>query len=155
MEESRKDSCVISGVLKSLRWLLILITMPLLAPESKTMTIITGEPVRPYEAIWRATCKVESDNNPLAIGDKHLKGKSYGIVQVRKTRLSDYHRKTGVMYSERDMFDPAKAKEVFMWYCTGSDMEIIARTWNGGEKGMQKKSTLKYWIKIKSELNGN
>ena len=30
--------------------------------------------------------------------------------------------------------------------------EILARNWNGGWKGYKKKSTLKYWNKVRKEL---
>ena len=33
-----------------------------------------------------------------------------------------------------------------------SDSEIIARNWNGGTYGYKKKSTIKYWTKVKSKL---
>lgn len=131
--------------------LFLSLTLSLKAPSDTRLVIVEGEAVKPFEAIWIATCKVESSNNPLAIGDRHLKDKSYGIVQVRRTRLNDYYNKTGIRYTEADMFDPAKAKAVFMYYCV-SDIETTARMWNGGEKGMQKKSTLKYWRKIQNEL---
>jgi hypothetical protein len=129
-----------------------LFTSVLKAPSYPSGVILQTEVVRPYEAIWNATCKVESNFNPFAIGDKHLKEFSYGIVQVRKARLSDYYAKTGVMYSEIDMFNPAKAKQVFMYYCQSLDIERISREWNGGAKGMTKKSTLIYWGKIQKAL---
>ena len=131
--------------------LFTLLTLNLTAPPDNRLVIVEGEAIRPYEAIWNATCKVESNFNPLAIGDRHLKHKSYGIVQVRRSRLSDYYNKTGIRYSERDMFDPVKAKEVFLYYCV-PDIETTARNWNGGERGMQKKSTLKYWRLIQKSL---
>jgi len=31
-------------------------------------------------------------------------------------------------------------------------LDEIARCWNGGKRGMQKKPTLKYWKLIKAEL---
>ena len=124
----------------------------LASPEPSGLLIITPEVIRPYDALFEATCRVESSGDRFAIGDKHMKEHSYGIVQIRKSRLDDYFRQTGIRYSVHDMFDVEKSKEVFMWYCTGQDFERIARCWNGGEKGMNKKSTLKYWKKIKSEM---
>jgi hypothetical protein len=121
------------------------------APNDKCLYIMETKPVRPYEALWNATCKVESDFNPYAIGDKHLKNSSYGIVQIRKTRLDDYYLQTGIKYSVKDMFDPIKSKKVFMHYAS-LDLEKTAREWNGGPKGMHKKSTIKYWKKIKKEM---
>jgi len=131
-------------------FLMCFIKLP--APGSGALMIVEAEAVKPFEQLWKATCKVESSNNPFAIGDKHMKAHSYGIVQVRASRLSDFYNKTGIRYSERDMFDTVKAKRVFMAYCTDLNMERITREWNGGKRGMQKKSTLKYWRLIQSEL---
>lgn len=122
------------------------------APDNPSMIIPVPEAIRPYEAIWQAVCTVESGGDIYAIGDKRLKHHSYGVAQIRESRLDDYYRKTGIRYSVTNMFDPAKAKEVFMYYCNGFDMEVIARTWNGGERGMQKKSTIKYWKLIQKAL---
>ncbi|MCE5225350.1 MAG: transglycosylase SLT domain-containing protein, partial [Porphyromonadaceae bacterium] len=114
--------------------------------------VFVSYPIRPYEKIWEAICKYESNNDPYAIGDKHLRHKSYGIAQIRKSRLDDYYQRTGIRYTIKDMFDPVKSKEVFMYYASCSDLEVIARRWNGGERGMDKKTTLKYWNQIKKHL---
>ena len=124
----------------------------LAAPPSGMLTLPVPEKLMPYEALWRATCKVESDFNRYAIGDRHLKNKSYGVAQIREVRLDDYYKQTGIRYHVKDMFCPDKSKEVFMYYCTTSDLEVLARWWNGGPKAMEKKSTVKYWDKIKLEL---
>jgi hypothetical protein len=123
----------------------------LTAPPNKELCIVTGEVIRPYEAIWQAVCYVESGGERFAIGDKHLKTHSYGIVQIRQSRLDDFYNKTGIRYSLTDMYDTLKSKQVFIYYCQG-DYETIARTWNGGEKGMNKKSTVKYWQKVQIKL---
>jgi hypothetical protein len=136
----------------SMIFIFLMFFLKLPAPGYASLVIVEGEAVNPFEQLWKANCKVESSGNPFAIGDKNLKSHSYGIVQVRLSRLSDFYNKTGIRYSERDMFDTVKAKRVFMAYCTDLNMERISREWNGGEKGMQKKSTLKYWMKIKKEL---
>lgn len=135
--------------------LLLFISIIAIAPESNNLVIITDEPLNPYERIWNATCRIESNFNSNAIGDLHLKRKSYGIVQIRKTRLDDYFIRTGIRYTEYDMFDPVISKEVFMFYALQylpSQIEEISRCWNGGERGMQKKSTIKYYEKIKTIL---
>jgi hypothetical protein len=131
----------------------ILLTMYftfLQAPPSGAGVIFEAEGVNPYEAIWNAVCQVESSGNPLAVGDKNLKLHSYGIAQIRQSRLDDYFRQTGIRYNETDMFCPVKSKQVFMFYCSqiGENPERIAREWNGGEQGMKRKSTLKYWDKV-------
>jgi len=121
-------------------------------PPHLEVVICKPEQINPYEAIWKATCKVESDNNPFAIGDKNLKKKSYGIIQIRESRLKDYYKKTGIHYSVTDMFDVKKSKEVFMFYCQNNNIEQIAREWNGGSRGMKKESTKKYYLKIQKAL---
>jgi len=124
----------------------------LTAPPSPAMVMFAPPEIKPYEALWNATCAVESNFNPYAIGDKHMKRWSYGIVQIRKSRLDDYYRQTGIRYTVTDMFDTDKSKEVFMYYCTGTDLERISREWNGGNRGMQKKSTKNYWKQIQKRL---
>ena len=130
---------------------ILLLSLPVSAPTQRALYIEQAEPIRPYEVIWNATCKVESNFNPHAIGDKNLKDWSYGISQIRQSRLDDFHRRTGIRYTTTEMLDPEKAKIVFMHYACDyhpSDNERISRCWNGGTKGMQKKATVKYYLKI-------
>ena len=127
----------------------------LLAPSSGTGVVFHAEGINPYSPIWNAVIQVESSGNPLAIGDTNLKRYSYGIAQIRQSRLDDYYKQTGIRYYETDMFCPMKSKEVFMHYavqCHYSESERISRLWNGGNKGMQKKSTKAYWKKITKHL---
>ena len=35
-----------------------------------------------------------------------------------------------------------------------SDAEVIARNWNGGPNGYKTSRTVKYWNKVKQQLNG-
>ena len=114
-----------------------------LAPQQKALYILQAEPIRPYEKIWLAVCKVESNFNPYAIGDVHLKNKSYGMVQIRQVRLDDYYQQTGIRYNTKQMFDTVRSKSVFMFYATQyrpDEIEKISRCWNGGVKGMKKRS---------------
>ena len=127
----------------------------LLAPVSRTGVIFASEVYNPYERIWQAVIQVESSGNQFAVGDTNLKRYSYGIAQIRQSRLDDYYRQTGIRYYETDMFDVEKSKAVFMWYAVQidyRDTERISRLWNGGNKGMQKKSTIPYWKKITKHL---
>lgn len=131
---------------------LLILTFRAYAPEYRELVIAEVAPTQPYESLWNATCYVETRFNTLAIGDTALVEHSYGIAQIRNERLQDYYLATGINYSVTDMFDPVKSKEVFMFYASGSDLEVIARTWNGGPTGMNKESTLEYWKLIKSQL---
>lgn len=136
--------------------LILTIFCRLQAPEFHQVLITKEIGIRPYERIWNAVIAVESNGNPLAIGDKHLKEHSYGIVQIRQSRLDDYFKQTGIRYTTYDMFDPAKAKSIFLHYATKigyKDPERIARCWNGGsENGMKYKATAQYWKLVQIQL---
>ena len=41
------------------------------------------------------------------------------------------------------------------YYHKDSSYEEIARCWNGGPKGLQKKQTKRYWKKVQNTLNKN
>jgi len=139
----------------TLTFITCLFCASLTAPPYPCISILAPVEINPYEAQWNATCHIESNFNVNAIGDLHLKEKSYGIAQIRQTRLDDYYRKTGIRYTTKDMLDPDKSKEVFMYYASQyepSQIEQISRCWNGGDRGMNKKSTKKYYLKIKNAL---
>jgi len=139
----------------TLAFIICLLPASLTAPPSPTMNIIAPDEIRPYEAVWNAHCSVESNFDTDAIGDLMYKEYSYGIVQIRRSRLLDYYLQTGIWYDVEDMFDVEKSKEVWMYYacqCDPWEIERIARLWNGGPRGMQKKSTIKYYLKINSAL---
>ena len=97
------------------------------------------------ERLWRATCYVETRNNPKSINRQEM---AFGIVQVRKIRLYDYFNETGKRYKLRDMLDTSKAKEVYMYYAEKNlDPETISRKWNGSGP-----MTTKYWNKVKKHI---
>jgi len=124
-------------------------------PQDKTLTIFEAPVIAPYEPIWNATCAVETNFDADAIGDLIYEEYSYGIVQIRRSRLMDYYLQTGIWYDVVEMLNPVKAKKVFMHYAMQihyADAERIAREWNGGPKGMKKKTTIKYYKKILAVL---
>ena len=130
-------------------FLLLLFTASLKAPNYTRVVIVQPEEISPYESLYRSVCKVESNNDPFAIGDKHLKEWSYGIVQIRQVRLDHYYDKTGIRYTTNDMFDPVKSKEVFMYFMMQyNDTDLAIRRWNGsGHK------TYAYLKKVKNMTN--
>ncbi len=139
------------------RMIMIILTLSiftfLTAPSFEACVILQGEVIKPYERIWEATCKIESSMNPLAYHLENNGSASVGIVQIQQSRLDDFKERTGIIFTLEDMYSPDKAKIVFMSYASEiKDYERIARCWNGGNSGMSKKSTLKYWNKIKAVL---
>lgn len=120
------------------------------APPPGIISIPQSDPVNPYEYLWVATCIVESNNKPHAVGDLHLSTHSYGIVQIRQSRLSDFNRSRAKHYTLPDMFDVTKSKEVWMWSASRyapDDIVSISRSWNGWTA-----QSLAYVEKIKSKL---
>ena len=105
---------------------------------------------------------VESRGNDSAIGDRHLGKPSVGCLQIRPIMVREVNRilkrkKKSLRYSMDDRFSRKKSIEMFMvwkdYYHDSSNFEEIARTWNGGPRGMKNKKTLGYWAKVKFELN--
>lgn len=105
---------------------------------------------------------VESRGNDSAIGDRHLGKPSVGCLQIRPIMVREVNRilkrkKKELRYTMDDRFSREKSIEMFMvwkdYYHDSDNFEEIARTWNGGPRGMKNKKTLSYWSKVKFELN--
>lgn len=98
-----------------------------------------------------------------AVGDKCLKNKAYGCLQIRKPCVDDVNKACGTKYKAEDCLGN---RELSFWiferymelYATkariGRDPtdQDRARIWNGGPNGWKKKSTLEYWKKVKKAL---
>ena len=110
-----------------------------------------------------ALIEVESGGDDGAVGDKELKHKSYGCLQIRQPCVDDVNRTQGTDYRSEDCLNN---RELSVWICeryivlyatekrlgrnpTGEDR---ARIWNGGPNGYKKKSTENYWQKVKKQL---
>jgi hypothetical protein len=109
---------------------------------------------------------VETNNNPDSIGDN---GRSYGILQIQRSVLSDVNRIYGTDYRHKDMFYEEASEEVFMLYlCYGREVflnkhcrfpteEEMVRMWNGGiYKGYKYNQTKVYYQKyldVKEGIN--
>ena len=135
--------------------LIFLFTLRAFCPMEQVLYLEQSEGVNPYDPVWRAICTIESNHNPKAIGDLNFKEYSYGIAQIRRSRLLDYYWQTGIWYNVTDMFSIEKSREVFMFYASQIDYrntEKICREWNGGNRGMAKRSTQKYYLKVKTRL---
>lgn len=109
---------------------------------------------------------VETNNKPDSIGDN---GRSYGILQIQRSVVSDVNRIYSTEYSHDDMFSEKASEEVFKLYmCYGREVFLkkhcrfpteseMVRMWNGGiYKGYTYKQTKSYYQKyldVKRELN--
>ena len=59
-------------------------------------------------------------------------------------------------YKNKDRYSRQKSIEMFIiwrdFHHKNDSDEIIARCWNGGPNGYKRKSTLRYWKKVKKAL---
>jgi hypothetical protein len=112
---------------------------------------VSALPVR--AGLWEAVCRVESNGNPLAVGDG---GRAAGIAQIWAITVRDVNRFAGTRYTLNDRFDPEKSRQMFRLYTEhygkGQSDEVKARIWNGGPTGNKKRATIAYWNKIKKHL---
>lgn len=116
-----------------------------------------------HETLVKALAHVESGNKDSAIGDKKLKNKAYGCLQIRKPVVDDVNNAYGTSYTAEDCLNN---RELSIWifekymelYATEARIgrtptdEDRARIWNGGPNGYKKDTTKKYWAKVKKEL---
>ncbi|HLP43934.1 MAG TPA: hypothetical protein VK145_01495 [Candidatus Nanoarchaeia archaeon] len=114
-------------------------------------------------ALVNALIQVESGGDDSAVGDKNLKNKAYGCLQVRQDCVDDVNRVYGTNYRAKDCLNDRalsiKIYELYMkLYATKKRLgreptdEDRARIWNGGPNGWKKSSTKKYWAKVKKKL---
>jgi hypothetical protein len=110
-----------------------------------------------------ALIRVESNGNDYAIGDHHLKNKAYGSLQIRQYCIDDVNRKYGTKIKALDLLGNRKLS---IWVCAKylemygtsarlgrePSLEDLARVWNGGPTGYNKKSTSVYWSKVRKAL---
>lgn len=111
-----------------------------------------------------ALAKVESNNQPKAIGDN---GRAIGILQIQSKCFQDATKydKELAKFQYKDCFNSQVANRVLYSYCAryepralqNGDWETLARLWNGGcgwrsKKGMVKNRLDIYWQKVSSNL---
>lgn len=102
---------------------------------------------------------VESSGNDSAY---YQDTEAVGCLQIRPIMVEEVNRILKIQGKEnrfklKDRWDREKSLEMFyVWkkfHHSNSTNEHIARNWNGGPKGYQKKSTIKYWAKVEQQLN--
>ena len=112
-----------------------------------------------YMKLILALIMVESGGNDFEIGDN---GKAYGCLQMHAAYVKDAAEYAGKDWVHEDAFQRDVAIQIFEAYMAryatkerlGREptAEDIARIHNGGPNGYKKKSTEKYWQKVKAVL---
>jgi len=105
----------------------------------------------------------ESSGCDVAIGDRALRNKAYGYLQIRQPVCDDVNRRFGTQYCATDcQGNRTLSIDVFhkyqSIYATKERLgreptaEDMARIWNGGPDGWHKSSTVTYWQQVRSHL---
>lgn len=113
-----------------------------------------------YISLIIALITVESNGNDFEIGDG---GKALGCLQMHAAYVQDAAEHAGKDWVHEDALIRDVAVQIFMAYmdryATAERLgreptaEDIARIHNGGPNGYKKKSTVKYWVKVKKQLD--
>ncbi len=113
------------------------------------------------EALWRAICVVESNNNPEAIGDA---GRAVGIAQIWPIMVADVNHILGrKVFTLDDRRSPARSRLMFdtymRHYAAGKTVEWAARAWCCGP-GWERRATAVtgskgYWEKVRKVMLGS
>ena len=107
----------------------------------------------PKDNLVEAIIQVESRGNDSAYNPKE---DAVGCMQIRPIMVREVNRLIGKdSFNLDDRWD--RDKSIGMFYVIKSHTknptdEKLARNWNGGWSGYKKRSTLKYWEKVKKEL---
>lgn len=118
------------------------------------------------DVLYSSIVWVESKGNANA---KSRDG-SVGIIQIKPVMVKEVNRICKIKgldkkFTLADRKNPNKSEEMFWIYqefynpdlnrdsLTKSDLEMMARKWNGGPNGHLKKATRKYWKKVSKRVN--
>ncbi len=121
-------------------------------------------PPKRIENLVNALIYVESRGIDSAIGDRHLKEPSVGVLQIRPIMVREVNRickriGSHQRFTLKDRFDRQKSIHMFLiwkeFHHKNSNFETISRSWNGGPRGPKSNRTLKYWEKVEQQLNNN
>jgi hypothetical protein len=124
--------------------LLLFISPLAFAPDYESATLISSQPVKPFDKLIYAIGMTETKCDTFAF---NIVEKAVGYFQIRPIRVEDYNKRTGSNYKLYDMFNYEIAEKVFLYYAVQIgpyNFERIARNWNGSGPRTQH-----YWNRVK------
>jgi hypothetical protein len=142
---------------KILSLVLLLIYIPAFAPSTnidyKEVVIKEIRLTAHKLNVINSIIAIESNGNELAFNELE---DAAGIMQIRPIMVDEINRLLGFKkYNINDRWNAEMSKSLFIdlqdFYNPAWDLEIAARTWNGGLNGMNKPSTVNYFKKIKAK----
>lgn len=126
-------------------------------PKIKPVKIIKPKPVE--TSVVEGMILVESSGNDSAFNASE---NAAGCLQIRPIMVREVNRilrKQGdtLRYNLNDRWSRDKSLEMFhIWreyHHPNSTDEVIARNWNGGPRGYEKESTIRYWKKVRGHID--
>ena len=127
--------------------------------EVRTPNLKVIQPTRDLTPLIDALMWVESRCDTSAYCKRE---DAVGVLQIRPIMVKEVNRilrlqKSSYIFTLEDRWSKEKSIQMFNvvanYYHETSSYEKIARCWNGGPKGLQKKQTQKYWRKVQKRLN--
>ena len=107
----------------------------------------------PVDPLIMAIIQVESCGDTLA---HNIKEDAAGVLQIRPIMVAEVNRLIGKdSFTLSDRWSVQKSIAMFnviRSHTKNPTNEKLARNWNGGWNGYKKKSTLKYWNRVKKLL---
>jgi soluble lytic murein transglycosylase-like protein len=118
-----------------------------------TRSMWYDKPKEIEDPLISAIIQVESGGDTLAYNSKE---DAVGCLQIRPIMVREVNRLLGEdKYTLKDRWNKAKSIQMFnilRLHTNNPTDEKLARNWNGGYTGHKKKSTLKYWNKVKKQF---
>ena len=122
------------------------------ATSSFEVVMVTTTPTI-QDSLIDAIIHVESRGDSMAYNAGE---DAAGVLQIRPIMMREVNRLLKKnKYTLDDRWSKSKSIEMFnviKAHTTNPTNERLARNWNGGWNGYKKKSTLKYWNKVKTQL---
>ena len=119
---------------------------------TSSFEVVTTKPTI-QDSLIAAIIHVESRGDSMAYNAKE---DAVGVLQIRPIMMREVNRLLKEnKYTLDDRWSKSKSIEMFNVikdHTTNPTNERLARNWNGGWNGYKKKSTLKYWNKVKTQL---
>lgn len=120
-----------------------------------TLALAATSYAAPPEAFWRALHHVESSGRRggLILGDQ---GRSRGPLQIQRSVWQD--ARIGGRYEQVDdlAYSRRVAEAYFKRYVptayVNADIDVLARTWNGGPRGASKPQTKAYAARVRRAM---
>ena len=135
-----------------MRFFLFFLLLINYATSSFEVVLVKTTPII-QDSLIDAIIHVESRGDSMAYNAKE---DAVGVLQIRPIMMREVNRLLKEnKYTLADRWSKSKSIEMFnviKAHTTNPTNERLARNWNGGWNGYKKKSTLKYWNKVKTQL---